>query len=155
MSHTYTYLATHIVFSTKDRAPLITSDLKSRLYAYVSGILRDLNSKPTAMNGTADHVHLLVWLPPTLALAEAMRVVKANSSKWVNEELRRMEQRQGAKFGWQTGYAAFSVSRSGVDEVVRYIEQQEEHHRKFSFQEEFLALLKKHDIDFDERYIWN
>jgi putative transposase len=150
MSHTHTFLATHIVFSTKDRLPMITPDLKPKLWAYMNGIIGNIGGKALAINGIADHAHLLVLLPPTLATAEALRALKANSSKWVHEN-----QREQSKFAWQSGYAAFSVSKSGIKDVVRYVENQEEHHRKFSYQEELLALLHKHDIEFDERYIWS
>ncbi len=149
MSHTYTYLVTHVVFSTKDRLPMISADLKPRLFPYMNGIIGNIEGKALAIGGMPDHVHLLLSLPPTVSIAETMRVLKANSSKWLHEN----EPKQ-SKFGWQTGYAAFSVSRSGVEDVARYIENQEEHHRKFPFQEELLALLKKHEIEYDERYIW-
>jgi putative transposase len=148
MSHTY--LATHIVFSTKDRLPVITSDFKPKLWAYMNGIIGNMGGKALAINGMADHAHLLVLLPPTIAMAEALRALKANSSKWVHEN-----QREQGKFAWQSGYAAFSVSKSGIDEVVRYIETQEEHHRKFSYQDELLALLHKHGVEYDPRYIWS
>jgi REP element-mobilizing transposase RayT len=96
-----------------------------------------------------DHVHLLVTLPPTLAIADLVRALKANSSRWAHEKWP-----DYAGFGWQQGYAAFSVSRSAIKDVTEYITNQEEHHRKMSFQEEFIGLLKKHDITYDERYIW-
>ncbi len=150
MSHTYTYLATHIVFSTKDRLPAITSDFKPKLWAYMNGIIANIGGKALAINGMPDHTHLLVLLPPTVALAEVLRTLKANSSKWVHEN-----QREHAKFAWQSGYAAFSVSKSGIEDVVRYIETQEEHHRRFSYQDELLALLHKHDVEYDPRYIWS
>lgn len=153
MSHTYTYLATHIVFSTKDRLPMITADLKPRLWAYMNWVIGNIGGKAVAINGMTDHAHLLVLLPTTVSMAEALRTLKANSSKWVHENWR--EQNEQSKFAWQSGYAAFSVSKSGVKDVVRYIDNQEEHHRKFSYQDELLVLLKKHGIEYDERYIWS
>jgi putative transposase len=99
-----------------------------------------------------DHAHLVVLLPPTVAMSVAMQVLKANSSKWMNENW--PEQREPRTFAWQAGYAAFSVSKSSIHDVVAYVENQEQHLRKFSFQEELLALLKKHEIEYDERYIW-
>jgi putative transposase len=147
MSHTYTYLATHIVFSTKDRLPMITADLKPRLWSYMSGIINNLGGEALAINGMADHAHLLVLLPPTIAMAESLRTLKANTSKWVHENWR-----EQSKFTWQSGYSAFSVSKSGVKDVLRYIDNQEEHHRKFSYQEELLSLVKKHGLEYDERY---
>ena len=149
MSHTYTYLVTHVVFSTKDRLPIITPEVKPKLWAYMNGIVENLGGRAVAINGMADHVHMLVLLPPTVAIADALRVLKANSSKWVHENWR-----EHSKFSWQSGYAAFSVSKSGVEVVVRYVENQEEHHRKLSYQDELLALLRKHGIAYDERFIW-
>ncbi|MEP6775630.1 MAG: IS200/IS605 family transposase [Chloroflexota bacterium] len=147
MSHTYTYLATHIVFSTKDRLSMITADLKPRLWSYMSGIINNLGGEALAINGMADHAHLLVLLPPTIAMAESLRTLKANTSKWVHENWR-----EQSKFTWQSGYSAFSVSKSGVKDVVRYIDNQEEHHRKFSYQEELSSLFKKHGLEYDKRY---
>lgn len=149
MSHTYTHLAVHIVFSTKDRAPSISAELRSQLFAYMNGIVGNLGGKALIVNGLADHVHLLASLPPTMSVADALRVLKTNSSKWVHETWP-----ERSTFKWQTGYGAFSVSHSAVQDVAKYIENQEAHHRKYSYEEEFLALLEKHDIPYDERYIW-
>jgi putative transposase len=149
MSHTFTHIVIHLVFGTKDRAPLISIEIKEALFAYMGGIIREIGGKAIIVNGMPDHVHLLLSLPPTLAPAEVVRVVKANSSKWVHEKW--LARRT---FGWQQGYGAFSVSRSGVKDVEDYIAGQEEHHRKMSFQEEFAALLKRHGIEYDERYLW-
>ncbi len=148
MAQTFTNLLTHIVFSTKDRVSTIRPELKPDLHAYMGGIIRNLEGQALIVNGMADHVHLLVWLPPTVAIAEALRVLKANSSRWVHDT-------QGRRtFAWQAGYGAFSVSHSNTSVVVKYIQEQEKHHRRISFQEEFLALLKKNNIAYDERYIW-
>lgn len=149
MAHTFTNLLTHIIFSTKDRLPHIDADLKAQLYPYMVGILRELDGKTSIINGTSDHVHLLVQLPPVLSLSDAMRILKTNSSKWVHD---RWPAR--SKFAWQTGYGAFSVSKSNADAVARYIADQEEHHQKKTFQEEFVEYLKRHEIEYDERYIW-
>lgn len=150
MTHTFTHLVTHIVFGTKNRAPLIKDNIKDDLHSYLGGIVRELGGDAILTNGMPDHVHMLVSTPPTLAIADVARVVKANSSRWVHEkwpgELR--------TFIWQQGYGAFSVSRSAIPDVERYIANQEEHHRKVSFQEEFLALIKRHGIEYDERYLW-
>ncbi len=147
MSHTYTNLLTHFVFRTKDSMNLITKEIKSELYAYMGGLTKELKGKPLAINGMPDHVHLLVSLPPTISTSDAMQFIKANSSKWVSEKF-------GKPFAWQIGYGAFSVSRSNVDAVVKYIQNQEEHHQKYDFREEFLKLLKSHEVDFDEKYLW-
>ena len=147
MPHTFTNLLTHIVFSTKERAPLIDSDLKPKLHAYMGGIVRELKGTPLLINGTADHVHLFVALPPTVSTSDALRVLKTNSSRWVHDTRRK-------PFSWQAGYGAFSVSHSNAQAVTRYIAHQEEHHRKISFKEEFVIFLRRHAIEFDERFIW-
>jgi REP element-mobilizing transposase RayT len=149
MGSTFTSLLFHCVFSTKDRKPEITPEVAPQLFAYLGGIVRSLDGAALAVNGVADHVHLLVSLKATVSIADAMRVVKANSSKWVHEQWPMKR-----SFGWQDGYGAFSVSRSNVDAVGAYIARQEDHHRTVSFQEEFVAFLKRHGIDYDERYIW-
>lgn len=109
MSHTFTHLVVHVVFGTKDRAPLISASIKADLFAYIGGIIRELDGKTLAINGMPDHIHLLISLPATLAVADAIRVVKTNSSRWVHEKW----PERGA-FGWQQGYGAFSVSRSAM-----------------------------------------
>jgi REP element-mobilizing transposase RayT len=111
--------------------------------------VREYQSKALIINGTADHVHLLLSLSPTIAVSDLLRLVKANSSKWIHEKWPKR-----ASFGWQTGYGAFSISPSSVNDLTAYIANQEEHHRKVSFQEEFVAFLKKHNVEYDERYIW-
>jgi len=148
MAHTFTNLLSHVIFSTKDRLPLLTPDLRPDMLAYLGGIVRKLHGKVIESNARADHVHCLLSLPPTLAVAEALRVLKSNSSLWVHET------RHRKVFAWQTGYGAFSVSQSNVPAVARYIRNQDQHHRKVSFQEEFIAFLKRHGIEYDERYIW-
>ncbi|HEX8495282.1 MAG TPA: IS200/IS605 family transposase [Pyrinomonadaceae bacterium] len=149
MAHTFTNLLVHVIFSTKGRLPFIDSELKPQLHAYIGGIIREGNGKAYVINGMADHVHILASLPPTIALSDAMRTIKTNSSRRVHERWHTK-----SNFGWQTGYGAFSVSRSSVPEVTRYIIAQEEHHSKMTFQQEFLAFLEKHGIKYDERYIW-
>lgn len=150
MAHTFTNLLVHIIFSTKARLPFIDSELKPQLYAYIGGIIREERGKAYAINGTADHIHLLASMPPTMALSDAMRIIKTNSSRWVHGKWPAKN-----NFGWQTGYGAFSVSKSGVADVTSYIAAQEEHHRKMTFKQEFVAILEKHEIKYDERYIWD
>jgi REP element-mobilizing transposase RayT len=128
---------------------LITTEIRERLWPYLGGIARENEMKALAIGGVADHVHLLLSLPATMPIAKAMQLIKGGSSKWVHETF--SDQRL---FAWQTKYGAFSVSFSQLDGVIQYIETQEEHHRKMSFQEEFLALLKKHRIEYDDRYLW-
>src|SRR5262245_58016996 len=137
----------HCVFSTKDRRPLITAELRERLWPYLGGIARENDVKAVSIGGHTDHVHLLLSLPATMPIAKAMQLIKGGSSKWVHDSF--PDQRL---FAWQSKYGAFSVSVSQVERIIRYIDNQEAHHRKMTFQEEFLALLKKHRIEYDERY---
>ena len=149
MSHTYTNLLTHVIFSTKDREPLITAALHDDLLAYMGGIVREIGGALRVANSRPHHVRLLCSLPPTVAISDALRLVKTNSSRWVHRE------RRLAGFDWQTGYGAFSVSHSMAPSVMRYIGDQEKHHRRMTFQEELIAFLKKNGIPYDERYIWS
>jgi REP element-mobilizing transposase RayT len=148
MSHTAGNLLLHLIFSTKDRQPLITPEIRADLFAYLGGIIREMHGTALIINGTADHVHMLVRIRPSHSAAEIARVVKTNSSRWVHEKY-------NLRFAWQTGYGAFSVSESSVAAVSRYIATQEEHHKKLTFQEEYVAFLKKNKIPYDERYIWS
>lgn len=141
MSHTFTKNHQHIVFSTAKRRKLIDKPFQPNLWAYIAGICRNHRIYVRAIGGIEDHVHLLIELPPTLAVADAVGKVKSNSSKWVKET--------GRKFAWQKGYAAFSVSASNVLAVERYVNNQEAHHRKISYEDELIALLEKHEIPFD------
>jgi putative transposase len=146
MPHTYAQNLLHVVFSTKDRAKFIPKDFQPQLWAYTAGVCNRHGIHPRAIGGVQDHLHLLVQLPPTLALSEAVRIIKANSSRWARE--------QGQQFAWQEGYAAFSVSSSITPAVLRYIQNQETHHKKISFTQEFLAILKKHHVDFDPNFVF-
>ena len=149
MAHTFTSLLTHTVFSTSERRPFLAEAMRPDAHAYIGGILRQLRAVPIAIGGTPDHVHLLIRLPADLALADCLRVIKTNFSRWIKERWpdRRL-------FSWQSGYGAFTVSESNRGAVIRYIQDQEQHHRRISFQEEFLALLKKHGVEYDQRYVW-
>jgi len=149
MAHSYASLLTHAVFSTKDRAPLIADALRERLFPYLGGIARRLEVGALTVGGTADHVHVLLSLPPTRCVADVLRDLKANSSRWIHET---WPDRRA--FARQTGYGAFSVSESNREGVLRYIREQERHHRRRTFKEEFLALLERHHIPYDEQYIW-
>lgn len=148
MAHTLTNLLFHVIFVTKNREPLIDADVRGSLHAYVGGIVRESNGIAIIVNGTADHLHALIKLPPTLCISDALRLVKTNSSKWMHEQKRR------TKFAWQSGYAAFTVSESGVRKVRAYIEQQEEHHGKRTFAEEYIEFLEKNHIPYDPRYVF-
>lgn len=147
MAHTYTAILIHAVFSTSGRAALLTESMRPEMHAYLGGILREFGSVPIIVGGTADHVHFLARFPADRSVSECLRVVKTNSSRWAKERWRH-------PFAWQGGYGAFSVSESKRAAVIHYIQDQEKHHRRVSFQEEFLKLLKNHGVEFDERYIW-
>jgi putative transposase len=149
MAHTFTSLLTHVVFSTSGRVPLLADAIRPDVHGYLGGILRELHAFPIAIGGTRDHFHLLARLPAELAVADCLRVVKTNSSRWIKEKWPHRR-----PFAWQGGYAAFSVSESNRQAVVRYIRDQEQHHHRIPFQDEFLALLKRHGVEFDERYLW-
>ncbi len=144
----YTNLNYHIVFSTKERRPFLSDELRRRTGDYIGGIIRELRGDLVAAGGATDHLHLAAVLHPQVSISDVVRTIKANSSKWIHETLPDL-----AEFGWQDGYAAFSVSRSVLPQVVRYIEGQKEHHAKMSFTEELIALLKRHGVDYDERYL--
>ena len=144
MSHAYARNHLHVVFATKGRRNLINDP--DKLWAYMRGIARNYQIDLEAIRGTANHVHILLALPPKLSLSHAMRAIKANSSKWMNES--------GQHFAWQEGYAAFSVSASNLQQVAVYVRHQLEHHRHMTFEEEFLALLKKHGIEADPAQVF-
>jgi putative transposase len=150
MPSTYSNLLFHIVFSTKQRIPVITNAIQTELYNYIGGIIRGEGGVVLEIGGVADHVHLLIKLKPVVSVSEMLKHIKASSSKWLNETHANF-----GKFYWQEGYAAFSVSESQVDVVAKYIQNQETHHRQQTFQEELLTLLKKHNIDYDKRYLWD
>jgi REP-associated tyrosine transposase len=149
MAHTLTNLLAHIIFSTKDRVSSIKTGIATDLHAYIGGIAREAHATALVVNGTTDHVHVLARLSAALAVADFVRLIKSNSSKWLHET--HANQRL---FGWQNGYAAFSVSESNTHSVIRYIAEQERHHQHMTFQEELLQYLKKNNIEYDERFIW-
>jgi len=149
MPHSYSSLLVHAIFSTKGRAPSIDPKIRPDLWAYMGGIVREMRGVARVINGTDDHVHMLVSLPADLAVSECLRVVKTNSSRWIHEKFA-----HHLSFAWQTGYGAFSVSTSNEKQVIKYIQDQERHHRRMTFEEEFIALLRKHGVAFDERFLW-
>ena len=150
VANTYTSLHYHVIFSTKNRERWIQSGLEQRIWAYLGGIARENNITPLLIGGVEDHVHLLLGLPPVLALSNAVKLIKGGSSKWIKETFPEL-----TKFGWQDGYAAFTASKSHLPELVAYIRDQREHHRKKSFQEEYLAFLDRHEIRYDRRYLFD
>lgn len=143
MSHSYSQNIIHLVFSTKNRRKTIQKQMQPRLWAYMAAICQNNKIFVYAIGGMEDHVHMLMRLPPTLAQAEAISVVKGDSSKWM-----------GKGFAWQKGYGSFSVSKSLVPTVIRYIENQERHHKKMTFEEEFIAFLEKHGVEYDPKYVF-
>jgi REP element-mobilizing transposase RayT len=149
MPQSFACLNYHVIFSTKNRVPTITADVQPRLYEYIGGIVRAHGGCLLAAGGMPDHVHLLVSLNRETSVAEALRLIKANASKWVHETFPHHRD-----FAWQAGYGAFTVSYSNRDNVRRYLARQVEHHRRQTFQEEFLALLRRHGLEYDERYVW-
>jgi REP element-mobilizing transposase RayT len=150
MASTYTNLLYHIIFSTKERRPFINPKLLAELHPYIGGIIRDLKGEPIEIGGVQDHVHILAKLPAALALSDALREIKSNSSKWVGERPDLVR-----TFAWQTGYSAFTVSKSQAPTVRKYIRNQQQHHRRKSFKQELVSLLDKHEIEYDRRYLWD
>lgn len=149
MSHTYTSCLVHCVWSTKNRANLIPADTQTRLWAYLGGIARENGFKSLAVGGTANHVHAFLSLPAIMPIAKAVQLLKGGSSKWIHDTFPTMRE-----FAWQEGYAAFTVSVSNVEDTRRYIESQAEHHRAQSFEDEFIAFLHRHEIEYDARHVW-
>ena len=150
MAHTYSLIAIHALFSTKTRARSLDSVPKVELCAYMGGILRNLEVKTLAINAVADHVHLLIIIPPRLSVSEVMAKLKSNSSGWIHDKWPELRD-----FAWQTGFTAFSVSRSNIPSVKRYVENQEAHHRRMSFEDELVAILQKHGVEYDEKYVFD
>ena len=141
----------HLVYSTKGRRPWLPEDIHNRLFAYKAGILKQLDCPAVVIGGVEDHVHMLVTLSKNIALSEVVKQVKKGSSKWMKSA----EATGNQDFCWQNGYAGFSVSESKLEQVRQYIENQAEHHRRISFQDELRALFQRHRIEFDERYVWD
>lgn len=150
MSGTYSQILLHAVFSTKHRHPWITADIAERLYPYIGGVIREERGVLYNIGGIEDHVHLYFRWRPDGSISDLMRTVKARSSKWVHDTFPAL-----SEFAWQEGYAVFSVSKSQEGAVKAYITGQREHHRKHDFREEFLKLLRAHEVEFDERYVFD
>ena len=148
MSSTHISLHYHLVFSTKDRVPVIVPEWRERLHGYLGGVVRTLDGVAEIVGGVSDHVHLQLGLRATHCLADVVRDIKAVSSRWVHEEIHLRS------FEWQEGYGAFTVSASQRNAVRDYIARQEEHHRRRTFQEEYRELLDRSGVEYDERYLW-
>ena len=150
MAGTYSQIYLHLVFAVKHREYLISKTWKNRLYAYLASIIKEKGSKPIIINGMPDHVHIFIGYRPSTALPELVRELKNNSSKFINEQ-----KLVPGKFAWQEGYGAFSYGQSQIDTVYKYIENQELHHQKITFKAEYLQLLKKFEIEFNEKYLFH
>ena len=149
MPNTYTQIHLQFVFAVKYRKGLIHSSFKEELYQYISGIIKAHNHKLLAINGMPDHLHILVGMRPSQSVSDLMQDIKANSSKWINEK-----KFLKVKFEWQEGYGAFSYSKSHVQNVIKYIQNQEKRHQVKTFNEEYLDFLNAFEIDYDERYVF-
>jgi len=148
MANTYTQIHLQLVFAVKYRAAIINSDWKGELFKYITGIIQTQKHKLIIINGVSDHIHILIGFRPHQSLSDLMQDIKGSSSKWINEK-----NLTSSKFSWQGGYGAFSYSHSQLSKIINYIENQEQHHRKISFIEEYKSFLKAYEIKFDERYI--
>ena len=150
MANTYTSLHYHIVFSTKNRERWITPDIEQRIWAYLGGIAKENKMTPIQIGGIEDHIHILLGAPATLAPSKIAQLIKGGSSAWIHDTFPKMR-----GFAWQDGYGAFTVSKSNVPDIRTYVQNQREHHRTKTFQEEYIALLQRHEIEYDERYLWD
>ena len=150
MPQSFGSIQMHVVFSTQSREPLIIPEIAQRLYEYIGGTLRGNKCSLLAAGGVPDHVHLLVSMSRELSVADLVRLMKSNSSRWIHDTFSKLH-----GFAWQAGYGAFSVSYSQLEGVKKYIAGQAEHHRTKTFQEEFRSFLRAHDLEWDEKYVWD
>lgn len=150
MPHSYLSCYIHYIFSTKGRMPCLTPDIRQRLWAYMGGIAREKGMVAISIGGEVDHTHALISLPATLSIAKGIQLIKCPSTKWIHESFPALQQ-----FTWQEGYGAFSVGYASLTNVMEYINRQEEHHRRHTFKDEFLAFLHKYHIAYDDKYLWD
>lgn len=150
MPQSLSFLLIHLIFSTKDRAPVLTAPICKELYAYLATVVRRVDCECFRVGGVADHVHVAIRLSRTVTVAQLVQELKTGSSKWLKTQSPEL-----AQFAWQSGYGAFSVGPSDLNALIGYIDTQEEHHRRRSFQEEYRVFLTRYGIEFDERYIWD
>lgn len=148
MASTHLSLHYHLVFSTKNREPWLTAECRDRIHAYFGGVIKTMNGIAHAVGGVADHVHVFAGLKATHCLADVMRELKSESSGWIHRELKM------PWFAWQEGYGGFTVSASSIEPVKAYVLNQSEHHRTKSFQDEYLGMLQRGLVEYDERYLW-
>jgi len=149
MANTFSQIYIQTVFAVSDRLSLITPEIKEDVYKYITGIVRNQGQKLISINGMPDHVHILIGLKPAIALADLVREIKADSSNFINKN-----KWVRGKFSWQEGYGAFSYGHSQLDTIIRYIQNQEKHHTRRSFKSEYLSLLRKFDIAFDDKFVF-
>jgi REP element-mobilizing transposase RayT len=149
MANTYTQIHIQLVFAVQNRASLIKDSWKNEMYKYMTGIIQNKDHKMLQINSMPDHIHILIGLRPTQALAELVKVVKQESTNWINDQ-----KFTPKKFNWQEGYGAFSYTKSDVPRVIKYIQNQENHHREIKFLDEYVEMLKVHEIDYDEKYLF-
>jgi putative transposase len=150
MANTYSQIYIQIVFAVAGRENLLKAEWRTELYKYITGIVKNHGQKLIAIGGVENHVHILLGIKPNVALSDLVREIKANSSRFINER-----NFVRGKFLWQEGFGAFSYSHSQIGDVIRYIENQEEHHKKTTFKDEYLKFLQKYQIDFDEKYLFD
>jgi REP element-mobilizing transposase RayT len=150
MANTYTQIYIQVIFSVKRRENLIHKTWQDELHKYICGIVNGKKQKVYAIGGVADHIHILISINPSIAISDLVRDIKASSSKWINEKKYVM-----GKFNWQEGFAAFSYAQSQLDAVITYINQQELHHKRITFEEEYLKLLENFEVNYDEKYLFN
>ena len=149
MAQSLSKILLHLVFSTKKREPWIVPEIRPALHAYLAGAVRSLNAEAYRVGGVADHVHLACTLPRTMQVSKLLEEIKKSSSSWMKQQAPAYHD-----FSWQAGYGAFSLGQSQLDALISYIDRQEEHHRKRTFKEELVEILKRYGVDYDERYIW-
>jgi len=149
MADTYTQITIQLIFAVKNRNALLNDSFREELHKYIGGIIRNQNQKLLTINSVPDHIHILIGQSPTIALADLMREIKSESSRFINEN-----KLSKYKFNWQEGYGAFSYSRSQRDRVIKYIANQQNHHQKTTFRKEYLGFLEKFEVDYDPRYLF-
>ena len=149
MGSTLTYLVYHVIFGTKRREPIIIPEIRDDLYRYMGGIIKGEDATLLQIGGMPDHVHLVIQLKPIHTLSGLMQKLKGSSSKWMNKEKSLL-----GRFSWQDGYGAFTVSESQIPAVIHYVKEQESHHKKITFSDEYILFLQRHNIDYDEQYLW-
>ncbi|WP_312075307.1 IS200/IS605 family transposase [Chryseobacterium sp.] len=150
MSQSLNKIYVHLIFSTKNRVPFLTDDIKDELFNYLGGVCKNLECNPLQVGGYKDHVHILCLLSKKMTLVKLLEEVKSSSSKWI-----KTKDEKFSNFYWQSGYGAFSVNPTETDLVKKYIQNQEEHHKVKNFQDEYRAFLKKYDVEYDEKYVWD